>query len=281
MRMLSCPLVFLGTLVLGCSCTAAQPTVNQPRFEVASVKPSLEPALEATMPVPLETTPVRAAWAAYRPIPMPDPGRVSIRRISLLALVAMAYRVPMTQVRGPKWMADEVFEVEAKVPVGAGRDQVRQMLQSLVEERFNLVMHHEMSEVPGYALLVSKSGVKLTPGVPPAAAPAGQDRRANLLSALNRMTSAGEPRPADRSHYGFKGITTSQLAGILSPLAHAPVVDMTGLAGTYDVTLDISRSQAEDSIFDAVAKLGLKLASKRVPNDVVVIEKVSKTPVAN
>lgn len=273
--------VLLVSSVLVSWCATAQTKTDQPHFEAASIKPSLEPALESTMPGLMEMMPLLATSTAYRPVPMPDPGRVSIKRISLLALISMAYRVPMTQVRGPKWVAEEVFGVEAKVPAGTGKDQVRLMLQSLVEERFGLVLHHEITESPGYALLVGKDGAKLTPGAPVDTPPPLPERRANLIATLNKMTSATAPQTGGISHYEFKGISTEQLAAILSPLAQAPVVDRTGLEGTYDVVLEMPKEQSHDSILEAVSKLGLKLAAKRVPTDTIVIDKLSRTPLPN
>jgi uncharacterized protein (TIGR03435 family) len=67
-----------------------------------------------------------------------------------------------------------------------------------------------------------------------------------------------------------------RLAGILSRQVNAPVLDKTGLEGTYDITLRISLDPSDDSLFKAVEKLGLKLAPRRVPAGILVIDKVEK-----
>jgi uncharacterized protein (TIGR03435 family) len=219
-------------------------------------------------------------------VPMPDPGRVRIRSMSLLGLVALSYSVPIAQVRGPIWMGESAFEVVATVPAGTQKGQVKQMLQSLLEERFGLVVHREAQAVPGYALTVGKGGAKLTPSATPAEPPNGQSQDEDIRAAvrrraMNMAANPGPPLPVGTSRNEYANVSTAQLAGILSRFVHAPVVDTTGLTGNYDVTLETSQDPAGESVFDAIEKVGLKLEARRVPTDTLVVDRATKAPTPN
>jgi len=220
---------------------------------------------------------------------MPDPGRVEIRNSSLLTLIAMAYGVPKATIRAPKWARETLFNVDARPPAGTPREQVRGMLRSLLEERFGLSAHHESEEKSGYALLVSKGGPKLTPSASPRiTAPTETDgvHDAELAAALMKrsksLLSEAHQLPPGISHQGFANVDAQQVAGIISHFVEAPVLDMTGLKGTYDVTIDVGKQdQPEYSIFAAVEKLGLKLSRRRVWTDTLVVDRLEKEPTPN
>lgn len=147
-------------LILAPWLAAGQPKAGPPTFEVASIKPVVGPfrdSIGSMMPL---------LNAGGGPVPMPDPGRVAIRNMTLRTLVATAYRVPSTQVSGPGWMGEEAFDVDAKVPPGTPKEQVNEMLQLLLQERFGLMVRHELKNLPGYALLVGKGGARLKPATP-------------------------------------------------------------------------------------------------------------------
>jgi len=284
MRRWASPAALSGLVMLPW-CLVGQPNVSMPRFEAASIKPAAEPTWAPTGPL-ATMLPLVASDPGQRAIPMPDPGRVRIRSLSLLGLVAMAYGVPVAQVRGPSWMGQGAFEVDATVPAGAQKGQVKVMLQSLLQERFSLIAHHETEVIPGYALMLGGGGSKLTPSVMPAEPPPGQDQEADVRAALSRkvMNLAANqtvPPPAGTSRSQFAHVSTAQLAGILFRFVQAPVVDETGLKGTYDVTLEISQDQSGDSVFDALEKLGLKLKARPVPTDALVIDRATRAPTPN
>lgn len=272
MRTPAQPRAWLLGLVLLTWCAAGQPS-----FEVASIKPT-QPAVG-----PRGGWPEFSKVLAPRPgtIPMPDPGRVVIQNMTVLALVATAYRVQTTQVRGPEWMGVEAYAVDAKVPAGTPRGQVNEMLQSLLKERFGLVVHHEQKDLPGYVLLVGKGGAKLTPSGPAGEPPVGQDQQtAAAAEGLRKMLKASTPQSSGAT-YRVPRADAERLAVILSRLTLEPVVDMTGLKGTYDVTLSVDQDGSLDSVFVSVEKLGLKLENRRVPTDTLVVDKISRTPTAN
>lgn len=115
---------------------------TRPKFEVASVKPSLDPGFMAVRPLP---------------------GRLTANA-SLRLLMQNAYTVqPFQIVGGPGWINSERYAIEAKAAGNAGRAQMFLMLQSLLEDRFQLKIHRETRELPVYNLVTAKSGLKLPP----------------------------------------------------------------------------------------------------------------------
>ena len=73
-----------------------------------------------------------------------------------------AYDIQDFQLEGPDWMANVRFDIAAKYPpVDSTKDQRTLMLQSLLAERFHLVVHRQTKEMPAYALVVAKNGPKL------------------------------------------------------------------------------------------------------------------------
>src|ERR1700676_5202112 len=103
----------------------------RPAFEVASVKPSGLPPQGPRIEGRLQGGPGTA-----------DPGRITDSRATLQFLIREAYGVAFDQIQGPGWIAEEKYDIEAKVPPGATKDDLKLMLQNLVEERFKLAFHH-------------------------------------------------------------------------------------------------------------------------------------------
>src|SRR5262249_51956426 len=86
------------------------------------------------------------------------------------------------------------------------------------------------------------------------------------------------------SHWPMKQATTSDIAQRLAGHIHMPIVDMTGLEGKYDVEIDIEQRPGDSpdyAVSQAVAKLGLKLDSRKVPTLFLVVDKAEKTPTEN
>lgn len=129
-------------LLLCASLLAAQ------TFEVASVKRA----------APQTGTGSRITGA----VPQRDPGRVNYPRVDLKSIVAIARHIDRDLIAGPQWMDDERYDIVATFPARATQDQVPQMLQHLLAERFHMIVHEEMRSRTGLALLASKSGAKLT-----------------------------------------------------------------------------------------------------------------------
>lgn len=82
--------------------------------------------------------------------------RVNIRYMSLYNLVLAAYRIRPNQLSGPEWMKSQRFDIIAKLPEAASKDQVPGMLQALLSERFKLAIHRDLREQPVFALVVEE-----------------------------------------------------------------------------------------------------------------------------
>jgi uncharacterized protein (TIGR03435 family) len=218
-------LLMAGTMALGQS---------PPAFEVASIKP-------------VEGFP-NARFNVSGP-------RVTMSGFALEGLVMDAYKVEPWQLSGgPAWRDTDPFDILAKVPGDSAPnpEQIRRMLQTLLEDRFKLKVHREMKEGPVYALVVNKKGPKLKPSI-----------------SAHSSFSAGGPRRTVQ--LTFQKQTMEYLALQLSHSGGLgrPVLDKTGLSGVWDLTLTFAGGNPlPDSnvpdIFTAVQEqLGLKLESQK------------------
>ncbi len=218
------------------------------------------------------------------------------------------------QIQGPAWIADEKYDIVAKVPPGATKEQLKPMLQNLLEERFKLAVHHTTKQFPVYELTIGKGGSKLK-----------ETTDANL-----EPNRPGDPRmPLDKNgfpqfppgksgsagqvaegimHSAYRGVPLSslifnlglQFGEITGSNTYVPgrIVDKTGLTGKYDFNLEYAAGRGGigaalapqgtfDSpdpsggltILDALEKqLGLKLTKTTAPYDVLVVDHVEKVP---
>jgi uncharacterized protein (TIGR03435 family) len=135
------------------------------------------------------------------------------------------------------------------------------MFQSLLEERFHLKVHWRPQSVSGYALVVAKSGPRLTA--------AAESRESFSAMRTGPMI--------------WKAVTLPRFASRLSHLLGRPVVDMTALDGAFDITLNASSDPADVgvSIVSAVRELGLALDSKKIDRNELVIDSVERNPTEN
>jgi uncharacterized protein (TIGR03435 family) len=284
--------VVCAAIVLICTTLPAQTPPAIPQFEVASVKPA---AKDETRAAALLREVMRNR---RRPgeIPMTGPDRVHLENWPLLDLIAAAYSVRATQVSGPAWLSDQGFDIEAKVPDGTPKQELNAMLQSLLEERFGLKVHRGTQTGQGFALTVGKNGPRLKPAEPrPVPAPgltegdqraqAQQNVQTNIETMRKRMQEiGGSGAPLEGFNtQSWGSITMEDLAAQLVRFAGAPVIDETGLTGKYSVTIETwnNADAPGGTVFDAVEKLGLKLESRKVTVETVVVDQVSKVPTAN
>jgi uncharacterized protein (TIGR03435 family) len=264
-------------ILLACACMALGQT--GPRFEVASIRPSGDPRNYF-----VDNTTPRAIMTA---------ARFDIQLASLMALVTTAYRVEAFQVSGPSWMAETRFDIVAKPPAGATNQQIPDMLQALLVERFHLAVRHEPKEETVYVMSVGKDGSKLkdAPEHPPSRDPNGShvltvmrtDNGVQTISEFNGRLLF----EADRA-------TMLDIARALRGYVDAPVVDETGLKGIYEVSLelpsaplrraappDVASEPAGISVFTSVQKLGLHLEKRKAPMDHIIIDRIKKSPTDN
>jgi uncharacterized protein (TIGR03435 family) len=193
-----------------------------------------------------------------------DAARVDIGFLSLADLIRVAYKVKAFQISGPDWMGAQRFDIQAKLPDGASTDQVPEMLQALLVERFKLVLHRDNTEHAVYALVVGKGGSKLKESPPDAPAPetpAEPPKGALTIGSGNdAIQVTGNPQggrgmeissaqtgkmhvtmtPEGSMRLEIEKMTMPALADALSPMVDRPVVDMTGLKGNYQVALDLA-----------------------------------------
>jgi uncharacterized protein (TIGR03435 family) len=244
------PAVCAG-LVLTASSLVGQTTAAALAFDVASIKPS-----EPITPAMVQAGRIHAGMRI-------DGSRVDIGNFTLLQLITKAYDVKTYQVQGPSWMtpAAQRFDIVANLPAGATKEQVPQMLQALLAERFKLVIHRDTKEHNVYALVVAKGGAKITQTQEPA--PSGDGAAPNPAitgssSVTINQSKGGASEVSDGAGLRQKMIPSADgksirfeiskasmalLADGLSPLVDRPIVDMTELKGNYDVAFEVSREE--------------------------------------
>ncbi|MGA2771071.1 MAG: TIGR03435 family protein [Bryobacteraceae bacterium] len=264
----------------------------RPEFEVASVKKSA-PAAAGQVNIGVH---IDGAMVRYGSLPMKS-------------YIRMAYRVNDYQVLGPDWLAAENFDIAAKLPDGATRAQLPEMIQSLLAERFKLVLHRDKKEFPVYALTVAKNGPKLKESPPDPAAEASPGAKATVDVNITAGRGGGVIDMGNGSSIGYsrdhleaKKVTMTALAGAVERLLDRPVVEMTGIGGTYDFSLEYSWDEVRSlvrstsggatelpanaadpgtSIFTSLAAFGLRLESRKAPVEVLVIDRIERTPTEN
>jgi uncharacterized protein (TIGR03435 family) len=227
-----------------------------------------------------------------------DPGRISCERMNLRSLLMRAYDVKAYQISGPEWLTDVSFDIVASVAAGTTKEQVQQMWQHLLAERLKLTVHREAREMPYYALVVNKGGLKMAE-VPddaasgPTASGGGggggsRPSAAGGGSGFARATAdrdGGTEPPGGRRGYlrGSKMQITQVLVGLTNHVDR-PVIDQTGLTGRYKVDLEwtVDSDGSSPGIFSAVQEqLGLKLEPRKGPIDTLVIDHAEKVPTGN
>jgi uncharacterized protein (TIGR03435 family) len=249
--------------------------------------------------------------------------RVQIGLTGLSELIGMAYKVKYYQIQGPEWLGPtgQRFDVQAKMPQGANKDQVPEMVQALLADRFKLTFHRVSKETQVYALVIAKTGLKMketptdAPVAPPADgdAPPPADTNMKVTAGQDKATITNTPMGTVKQtmvggvlHMEASKMPMTLLIEQLSRFMDHPVVDMTELKGNYQVVLDISQedirnvmrsigaampagaagaaetaSEPGSSIINSVQQLGLKLEARKMPLDMIVIDHLEKLPTEN
>ena len=166
--------------------------------------------------------------------------RSAPRSLSLDNLIAIAYRVKRYQISGPDWMASERFDIAAKLPAGAAEKEIPEMLQALLEDRFQMKMHRESRELPVYALVVGKGGPKMQESpADPAHRTKPVDRRRRQRGgqrpSQRRNASAMATAPISRSPtiaWRAAKCRPPRWRTVLAAFTDRPVVNMTDLRAT-------------------------------------------------
>ena len=224
-------------------------------------------------------------------------GRFVASNVSVIMLFPMAFR-PMQDnqiLGGPDWLRTERFDIQARSDNVLTPQQSDAALRALLENRFQLRFHRETRERPIYQIVIAKNGVKLnsvdsssTTGAPGTSPPSQTFPPGAVSSGPGRVEASA--------------ISMAQLAGVLSAILGRPVIDMTGLLGTFAVKLSfavgggpplpktggaanqvgpivrgVTPAETPPSIFTAVTEqLGLKLESSKGPVETVIIDNIER-----
>jgi uncharacterized protein (TIGR03435 family) len=274
-------IIVAATILAGTALTLFGHTPVRPAFEVASIKPASDDGLMMVRPVP---------------------GRL-LANASLQMLIQNAYGVQAFQIAaGPGWLKSDRFAIEAKADGNATRDQMFLMLQSLLEERYQLRFHRETRELPAYALVAAKGGLRLNSPKEGVCVEPTTDAPIDWAGGRMLLPQAG-PLPPTRCGtlrvmlgipaalmQGGK-IAIAELARSLSLVMDRTVIDRTGFTGLSDIQLSFLPDESTaamsppppgatsalemtvPSISTALQEqLGLRLESTKGPVEVIVID---------
>lgn len=247
-------------LIVQCAVAFAQsqPPAT-PSFEAASVRPSQH-----------EVGPDYNNQITY------SPAGFNGKNVTLKRLIAEAWHCQLNQVSGPPWLDHNEYEIAARAPEGATKEQIQLMLRALLVDRFHLKQHTESKLTRVYELETGKNGPKIKPvqdGSAPSSGPGfrfrGDMRQFADLLAIQFTI----PAPAD------PGVPVKAGGPAI------PVLDKTGLQGIYDFSVDRPPELGTD-IFTAWKRalddqLGLRIESRMDHIAVVAVDDASKIPTAN
>ncbi len=274
------PVVAAGQQFLPASGAPVDPNT---RFEVVSIRP----INDANTPMRTMTTP--AGFESSNPVG---------------GILRQALQKPDYQMVGaPGWINTERYSIRAKPPAGVPITAMSVMMLNMLKDRFQLVTHVETREQPIFHLVLARSDGRLGPNLKPTSAEC-QATMANRQEAAKRgappVFDPGDPCGSGRNSPGlftFSGRSIAQFIPTLSDLTGRPVIDKTGLAGLYDVTLKFAYEGRMPGVMGPLGspgpappvdpdtpslsaavqeQLGLKLESVRGPVEVVVIDRFER-----
>ena len=280
---LTCPMLLAQTAPAPAAPSSQAPTAAAspaPTFDVATIKPN--PSAEPT------------SWMGIRNTPDGIEGAF----VTVPILIQRAYGLRSTdQVSGgPEWARTERFDIQAKMSetemaemqkLSPAETKARRevMLQALLAERFKLKVHSETRQAPVFELVVARGGPKLKDAATDTSdhLEKGEDGRP-----LSFISPEGDKTIAQGS--SMKALADFLSQPFWSGLGR-PVLDRTGLTGTYNFTLDWSSqllrampggastpASADEAgpIFSALGEVGLKLQPATGPIDIIVIDHVER-----
>jgi bla regulator protein blaR1 len=252
----------------------------------------------------------------------PTGGLLNITKCPIQALIAFAYKLTANDAKGllsqmPKWAFAAGFAVQARTTANTTKDQMRLMMQSLLADRFKLAIHYETRQAPAYALVLAKPGkmgrqlraygneepCPTAPAVTPPGA-MSQAALATVTGGFPAVCGGLTPIPASQPSLvkvGGRNVSMGLIANTLPSLLlqmgnfDRPVIDQTGLSGTYDFTLEWDRVHSNASLTPVAAdapppaemagptlsealrdQLGLKLDPTTVPLSTFVVDQIEE-----
>jgi uncharacterized protein (TIGR03435 family) len=158
------------------------------------------------------------------------------------------------------------YDISATMPPNTARETVRLMLRTMLAERFGLKFHREQREIPVYALVEAKSGFKLHEATDPGPR--------YLNAGGGTFTQTG---------------SLDDMAGAFHTFTDRPILNMTGIKGTYhvefhwtpDYSVDFQRQYSPEFWAAVQHEAGLKVEKRNVLRDVMVIDHVEREPTPN
>lgn len=280
-------------------------------FDVASVKPNTNPPSPSTA-----TSNIALGPGDYY---SPAGGLFSVINFPLTTYISFAYKLTASQQRVlfpqlPKWVATDRFDIQARAEGNATKDQMRLMIQSLLADRFKLAIYYETRQLPVFGLVLESAermGPQLQlhrndavcagasgPTLAPGSAPSTSETVAGGFPAACGGVQPMPPSQPGRTRMGGRDVTMALIASTLPAMSNnldRPVLDQTGLKGTFDFTLEWTPQNADASSLGAASdpgdsgptflealreQLGLKLESRSGPVDVIVVDHIER-PSAN
>jgi uncharacterized protein (TIGR03435 family) len=241
----------LSLLAVGAIVVAGQ--VAPLEFEVASIRLIPGPAGFHNTTLQLSPRGFHANYAALRQI------------------TGVAYGIQRVRVEGgPAWMDSDLYMIAAKAEnpdTNNDAVQIREMLRTLLADRFKFVAHREVKQLPVYTLVLGKDGSKMQ----------------EVKDDPPREPSFEPGRGEFGVRLVFKNMVLTGLVNYLANVMGSPVTDQTGLKGRYNFELEFvppGRTMAADAggdVFEAVQEqLGLKLEGKKGPVEVLVVDHAEK-----
>jgi uncharacterized protein (TIGR03435 family) len=277
---------------------------TEPSFEVASIKIAAPVGLVAKTGI----------WRRRGGPGTADPTRLIYQNVPLSELITEAFGVKKYQLSmkvATNVTSEARYDIQAKVPNGASQQDVNLMIKTLLVERFGLVVHRETLELKGYDLVSASGGLRSKASISESSCPAddrGEVPDADSIKMGKDKDGLPQLEPGSKAflslylHVGRRWTGRCQPLSVLSSALEESlgtvVRDRTGLTGTYDFTVTfvpderivdvpknpvpIDREDAAPDLFTALRKqLLLNLQPKNIATEVVVIDRVNKTPVAN
>lgn len=260
------------------------------QFEVASVKPNHSNAQ------PNSNFPLGPGDVYVR-----NGGYFNATGFPLTLYLAFAYKLIGNQAQYvspqlPEWAKSDRFDIQARAASDPGKDGMRQMMQALLADRFQLATHYEEREVPVLAFVLAKSGKTgphLRQHTNDSPCPTEQPTAETpfLEDGLPAFCNGIFPLPASvhgRLRFGARNVTIGFIADTFSAGTGLgrPMIDRTGLSGKFDFTLewaperrgaDVPPDSADLTFEEALREqLGIRLQSQKGPMRVLVVDHVER-----
>jgi len=250
----------------------AGPAANGPTFDVVSIK---------------RVTDIRNR----RSVGEQPGGKFVLSGMTIAPAIRTAYPADVSDLVGaPAWMDSDTYDLTAQAGRDVPKEQMEAMLRAMLADKFKLLVHYEIQDRPVYALVVARPDGRLGPDIKKSELDCDAIQAARRAGSQEAFPATSNGAPAcGMSMRGDAGMTVllgarplSTLAGSLGSPTGRVVIDKTGLAGNYDVTLRyVDRQSANASpdsppeLFTALQEqLGLKLEPARAPLKVLVIDRI-------